>query len=81
MRDGFAHGEHHLVVVELSLEEERQRLVGGDRLRRAFQQALQAALVVLVQLRDADVQAVEDALVGGQHAHIGRAGGRGVRAR
>ena len=62
MGDGLAHGEHHLVVVELPLEEERQGLEGGDRLRAAFEQALEALGMVLVQVGDARGQAVEDAL-------------------
>ena len=67
VRDGFAHREEELVVVELALEEEGNRLVGGDGLVAALEEPLEAPLVVLVQLGDALVHAAEDAVVGRQH--------------
>src|SRR5207253_6455657 len=64
--------EDHLVVVELALEEERQRLERGDWLRATFEEALEAALVMVAQLRDAPVEAVEDAVVRGEHERVVR---------
>src|SRR5471032_712601 len=63
MGDRLAHREHHLMIVERALEEERQRLIGGEGLSATFQQPLEPPLVVLVELGDARVQAAEHALM------------------
>ncbi len=73
VRHRLAHGEGHLVQVELALEQDRQALGRAVRLAGAgLQQLGQAVAVVFLQLLDAPVDAGEGLAVRRQAQRVGR---------
>jgi len=68
--NGFAHGEHGLVCVQIALEQRRDQLAGRFRRVAGGAQGLKTLAVMLGELCRAGVNAAEGASVRGQHQGV-----------
>src|SRR5690554_5596063 len=79
MGNGFAHREHHLMVVERSGKQGGQQLLRAFRRIQSGQDGRAAFRVMSPQLRDSSMYSAKRPAVGGQHQRVFRQMGEALQ--